>query len=569
MTKELNELSKKILKSYVKKSTTSMNRAIARGDKEEDKAMSTDGNKYPEKQKRHNDNANKEFKTAAKRDSGIESANNRLIKKVLKKEEIEIDDVFEDENGVEFTVTSIDEENDLVVMESEEEIVELSKETLRTYADKAGPDATKNIMKAVNLRKPIAAKSINGHNMKKLRDKVAKDSERKAVNRMTGLNKANKKINEEGNEMKDYNVGDILENEEGESFTIVEISETEATLENSEGVKTVVETTAISSLKPNALPLADPKSKVETMKAVIGSLAAMSLDDLTHFAASIAKPENKAPDSSNKNKDSVKMKDSDAVGKGGALPAQAMPKIQKEDMDALFGETELTEEFKEKLSTIFETTMSIRLIEKSLELEEEFEAKLEESVAEIEDFMVEQLNDYLQIYSEKWIEENVVAIETSLKNEITESFIDGLKNLFVESYVDIPEDKLDVLEALTEKVEELETALNEQINENLELKRKDVETQQSDVIDTVAEGLTVNDKEKFISLIESVDFDGDFEKYERKLNIVKEKYFSNEVKNNSLNEEVFLSEENDKPNNLVVDPLMKNISAAISRTKSK
>lgn len=549
MTKELNELSKKTLANYIGSASADKSSLAHDIGKINQKATTKKGASENDRKEREVLN-----KIHGKRSGGISLAANKLSDqaKVNAKEEIEIDDVFEDENGVEFVVTSIDEENDLVVMESEEEIVELSKSTLGSYINKAVSDKTEH---SYNAGLDDAGKN-----------KIT--ISKKESNRGKGIRRAVRKLTKEGNEMKDFNVGDILENDKGESFTIVEISETEATLENSEGVKSVVETTALSSLKPNSEPVADPKSKVETMKSIIGSLAAMSLDDITHFAASIAKPENKAPDASSKNKDSIKAKASDAVGKGGALPAQAMPKIQKEDIDALFGETELTEEFKEKLSTIFETTLAIRLTEKSLELEEEFEAKLEESVAEIEDFMVEQLNDYLEVYADKWIEENQVAIETSLKNEITESFINGLKTLFVESYIDIPEDKLDVLEALSEKVEELEEALNEQINENLELKRKDVEVQKSEVVDTVTEGLTVSDKEKFISLIESVDFDGDFEKFERKINIVKEKFFTNNVKTDSLNEEVFLGE--DAPNTVVsAEPFMKNISAAISRTKSK
>lgn len=224
----------------------------------------------------------------------------------------------------------------------------------------------------------------------------------------------------------------------------------------------------------------------------------------------------------------------------------------KEHIDAMFNGEDLSEEFKDKASTIFEAAIHARLQEEVEALEEAYAAKLEESVVEIAEELSSKLDDYLNYCVEQWMRENEVAIEESLRSEITEDFMDGLKNLFAENYIEIPEDKLDVLEALTNKVEELEGKLNAQISENIEMAKSIDNFAQYDIFNTVAEGLAMTQVDKLRQLAEGIDYDT-AESYYQKLLLVKENYFpasqpayqySEEdyaIGNNDLNEETQVS----------------------------
>jgi hypothetical protein len=224
----------------------------------------------------------------------------------------------------------------------------------------------------------------------------------------------------------------------------------------------------------------------------------------------------------------------------------------KEHIDAMFNGEDLSEEFKDKASTIFEAAIYARLQEEVEALEEAYAAKLEESVTEIAEELSSKLDDYLNYCVEQWMKENEVAIEESLRSEITEDFMDGLKNLFAENYIEIPEDKLDVLEALTTKVEELEDKLNAQISENIEMAKSIDNFAQYDIFNQVAEGLALTQVDKLRQLAEGIDFD-DADSYHQKLLLVKENYFpvsqpayqySEEdyaIGNNDLNEETQVS----------------------------
>jgi hypothetical protein len=202
------------------------------------------------------------------------------------------------------------------------------------------------------------------------------------------------------------------------------------------------------------------------------------------------------------------------------------------------------------------------------ELEEESDKLLEEKISEITTKLSDQIDNYLNYVVEQWMEENELAIESSLKTEITEEFIEGMKELFAENYIEIPEEKLDVLEGLANKVEELEQKLNESINDNIELASAVKQFAKESIFAQVAEGLTVSQKEKFATLADGVDFI-DEQTYEKKLNIVKENYFKDGmVVSNIVESEVESAEEQPSQAPRLSGPVA-NYVQAISRTVKK
>jgi hypothetical protein len=241
--------------------------------------------------------------------------------------------------------------------------------------------------------------------------------------------------------------------------------------------------------------------------------------------------------------------------KGGAM---------KEHIDAMFNGEELSEEFRVKASTIFEAAVASAVESERASLEEEYQARLDEATDELAESVVEKVDQYLDYVVEQWIKDNEVAIESSLKLEIMESFMGGMKKVFEENYIDIPEEKVDVVETLASKSEELEANLDNAINENIELKKMLETYVKKEIFSEVAEGLTVTQTDKFLSLSEGIDFD-DEESYKSKLNIVKENYFPSEKKTtNVISEEVEEQDESETPRLSSNHPMNRYVSA-ISR----
>ena len=196
----------------------------------------------------------------------------------------------------------------------------------------------------------------------------------------------------------------------------------------------------------------------------------------------------------------------------------------EEDVNALLGGEELSEEFKEKAKTIFEAAISAKVASIKEEIEAEYAAKLAEEVEAAKESLAERVDSYLEYVSDEWFEENALAIEAGLKTEMTESFLEGMKGLFEEHYVSIPEDKYDVLESMVEKLDDMETKLNEQIEKNIALNGRLSESVADGILDEVSEGLASTQKEKLASLSESVEFESE-ESYREKLETLKESYF--------------------------------------------
>jgi len=197
----------------------------------------------------------------------------------------------------------------------------------------------------------------------------------------------------------------------------------------------------------------------------------------------------------------------------------------EEDVNALIGGEDLSEEFKERARTIFEAAIVSKAAQIKEELEGLYEERLVEEVEEIKTALNERVDSYLEYVADEWFNENALAVEQGLKSEITESFLNGMKGLFEEHYVTIPEDKYDVLNSMVEKLDEMETKLNEQIEKNVSLNKRLAESVAEGILDQVSEGLAQTQKEKLASLAESVEFESE-EEYREKLEMLKESYFS-------------------------------------------
>ena len=196
-----------------------------------------------------------------------------------------------------------------------------------------------------------------------------------------------------------------------------------------------------------------------------------------------------------------------------------------DDVNALLGGEELSEEFKERAKTIFEAALNSKIKEIQDTLEIQYEQKLNEEKEELKVSLQERVDSYLEYVAEEWMTENQLAIEHGLKTEMTESFLSGMKGLFEEHYVTIPEDKYDVLESMVEKLDDMETKLNEQIDKNIGLNKRLGESVATGILESVSDGLAATQKEKLASLAESVEFESE-EKYREKLEVLKESYFA-------------------------------------------
>ena len=197
----------------------------------------------------------------------------------------------------------------------------------------------------------------------------------------------------------------------------------------------------------------------------------------------------------------------------------------EEDVNALLGGEELSEDFKEKAKTIFEAAINAKVAGIKEELEAQYQEKLAEEIEAAKESLAERVDSYLEYVADEWFEENALAVETGLKSEMTESFLEGMKGLFEEHYVTIPEDKYDVLESMVEKLDDMETKLNEQIEKNISLNGRLSEATADGILDQVSEGLAQTQKEKLASLSESVEFESEGQ-YREKLETLKESYFS-------------------------------------------
>ena len=196
----------------------------------------------------------------------------------------------------------------------------------------------------------------------------------------------------------------------------------------------------------------------------------------------------------------------------------------EQDVQALFEGEELSEEFQSKARTIFEAAIKEKVSEIKENLQTAYEQALVEEVASVRDELTERVDAYLEYVADEWIQENQLQVESGLKTEMTESFLEGMKSLFEEHYVSVPEDKYDVLESMVDKLDEMESKLNEQIERNVALNQRLAESTSDVILADVAEGLALSQKEKLASLASNVEFESETD-YREKLVKLKESYF--------------------------------------------
>ena len=246
---------------------------------------------------------------------------------------------------------------------------------------------------------------------------------------------------------------------------------------------------------------------------------------------------------------------------------EMMKKKMKEDIDALFSDdSTISEEFKTKAATIFEARVLDRVQQIEEEVETKYASMLEEAVTEIKADLTTKVDDYLNYVVEQWLADNEIAIESGLRAELTEDFIAGLRNLFAEHYIDVPTEKVDLVDELAGKVEELEGKLNEEIERGVGFAKALVESYKNEITREVCNSLTTTQIEKIKSLAESVEFSTEDE-YKNKIETIRENYFPSGVKKadeRDLHEQV---EDTDAKKVDINDPLVAMVSQAISKTK--
>ena len=241
----------------------------------------------------------------------------------------------------------------------------------------------------------------------------------------------------------------------------------------------------------------------------------------------------------------------------------------EEDVNALLEGEDLSEEFQEKARTIFEAAIRSKVAEIKEELQSTYEQALIEEIEIIKEGLIDRVDTYLEYVADEWIQENALAVEHGLKTEMTESFLAGMKSLFEDHYVSIPEDKYDVIESMVDKLDEMEEKLNEQIERNVALNRRLAESVADVIFADVAEGLALSQKDKLASLAENVEFDSE-ENYREKLITLRESYFpantgtQRDVTEN-LSEEVSYGETGSSS----VSPVMEAYLQTLSRVAKK
>ena len=309
-----------------------------------------------------------------------------------------------------------------------------------------------------------------------------------------------------------------------------------------------------------------PKTKIGMINAMVEYMKGHKKDDI---AASYSKLMSAfEPDDEDEDEED----DEEEAKESKKKSVKEVKKVTKEDIDvsddvkALFGEEDLSEEFKESATTIFEAAVVSKINEVldsvSVDMDAELEAEKEDSIQTLST----RLDDYLEYVVEEWTKENQIAIESGIRAEIVENFMEGLRGLFTENYVDIPEEKVDLVDELAAKVQELEASVNEEMEKNIDISKQLQEIKKEQIIENISDGLSENQSDKLKSLADGVDFE-DEEDYTKKLETIKENYFpSEEVVSEIADDDEPLEIEDDDKN---VNGSMANYMNAISRSIKK
>jgi len=308
-----------------------------------------------------------------------------------------------------------------------------------------------------------------------------------------------------------------------------------------------------------------PKTKNGMLKSVYEKLNSLKKDQLAAQYETILKATDLVTEDDEKEEEKVESKRTKA-----AIKAEDLNIDVKDDVEALVqGEDGLTEEFKQKASTIFEAAVQAKVIEEVNKKADEIETQLKEdqdkSSEGFKKEMTEKVDGYLTYVVEEWMKENELAIEKGIRSELVEDFMSGLKTLFAEHYIDIPEEKVDMVDDLFTKVEDLETSLDEEINRGVELQKELAQFKKDDAISEVTKDLADTETEKISKLAEGIEYENE-EQYTEKLNVLKESYFP---KSDAVTSEITETDEtievSDEKREVKIDEDMQHYTSAIKR----
>ena len=309
---------------------------------------------------------------------------------------------------------------------------------------------------------------------------------------------------------------------------------------------------------------AKPGESMDTSKGGASKVITVTSDSMEgakgtkNAGKSAAAPVGKAPVPSTKPSDaSAKMEETESNDETIAEEETSETKYDfTQDVDALVAGEELSEEFRVKAATIFEAAVTARVNEESKALQEAFEESLTEEVEKIKTDLAEKVDDYVSYATKQWIEENALAVEHGIKNEMAESFFNGLKDLYVEHNFSVPEEKFNLLDGMTGELDEMEKKLNEQIDTNIALQKRIGEYSKMEIVNDAATGLAETQKEKLASLAEGVEFENE-EDFRNKIETIKESYFTRKAE---------VAEEAKEPTEEASQPL---VESTVSGTMGK
>lgn len=322
---------------------------------------------------------------------------------------------------------------------------------------------------------------------------------------------------------------------------------------------------ASSNMKKDTSKSAAVKTAGDSTQPMQGSSEKASFDTMDEDESNLG-----SKSSSSVSKDTTLPK---SKGDAKSVKTQAMEETESEEAEvisevdvrnelaSIFGD-DLSEEFKEKATSIFEAAVIARVNSEMDRIVEKLEEQNSAQLNEYKEAMVEKIDSYLNYIVEQWMDENQLAVENGLRNEITEQFIGGLKTLFQESYIEIPEDKVNVLDDLSEKVDSLTEKLDEAVNDNIELSKQYIELKKQIIFEEVVGGLASTEVEKMSTLVEGIDYSSE-ELYKEKLVVIKENYFPKEAKKSP--EETLVEDSVSQPN-FQNDDVMSKYIQAISRS---
>ena len=309
---------------------------------------------------------------------------------------------------------------------------------------------------------------------------------------------------------------------------------------------------------------AKPGESMDTSKGGATKVITVTSDSMEgakgtkNAGKSAAAPVGKAPVPSTKPSDaSAKMEETESNDETISEEETSETKYDfTQDVDALVAGEELSEEFRVKAATIFEAAVTARVNEESKALQEAFEESLTEEVEKIKTDLAEKVDDYVSYATKQWIEDNALAVEHGIKNEMAESFFNGLKDLYVEHNFTVPEEKFNLLDGMTGELDEMETKLNEQIDTNIALQKRIGEYTRMEIVNDAATGLAETQKEKLASLAEGVEFENE-EDFRKKVETIKESYFTRKAE---------VAEEAKEPTEEASQPLVEsNVSGTMGK----